>query len=223
MIVWLVSYPRSGNTLLRMLLYHHCGVHTYSMSADPEFYRKDYYNDVGHMGWPPYGNDGDGLAKLVDSPITYFIKTHAGGPEHLAAPGSTVHIVRDGRDVVVSQSRRRARPKTRSYPDELWDRVTHPYWQSFVMSWIDTADIHVRYADLVRNGSRTVYSVAEGLGLCLPFFEGAEVPTFGDLHDKAPTFFRRGIVDTHATEMPPEFERVFMQHNREGMRAYGYC
>jgi hypothetical protein len=224
MIVWLISYPRSGNTLLRTLLYHHCGVHTYSMSADPEFFRQGFYNDVGHMGWPPYGNDDSGIMKLMDSPITYFIKTHAGNKEGVYHHGKIVHIVRDGRDAVVSQCRRRVqRVPTRKYPEELWDRVAHPYWQSFVLTWLDEADINVRYEDMIHDGIGVVRHVVQGLGLCLPVFEGAEVPTFDDLSSKCDTFFRKGSEGTHKNEMSDEFERVFMDHNGEGMKAYGYC
>lgn len=223
MIVWMVSYPRSGNTLFRTLLYHYCGVHTYSMSADPEFFHSKFHNAVGHMGWPPYGNNGTSIEILVNSPIVYFIKTHATRPENLAAEGRVIHIVRDGRDTVVSQCRRRSRPLSVAYPEELWDRVTHDYWQSFVMAWRDEADVHARFEDMLTDGIDVVHSVVGELGLCLPFFEDARIPTFKQLHDKSGTFFRRGIVGSHRDEMPSEMQRVFMQHNGEAMEAYGYC
>lgn len=35
MIVWLASYPRSGNTYLRMLLHQLHGLKTYSVYDDP--------------------------------------------------------------------------------------------------------------------------------------------------------------------------------------------
>jgi hypothetical protein len=113
-IVWLVSYPRSGNTLYRTLVYHYTGQRTYSVHNDPDFSRKGFGEQVGHEMLPvgkgaffAYGKAGrkfPNWAKveaLIDSEKVYLTKTHAQA-EGLPFPSKALYIVRDGRDAEVS-------------------------------------------------------------------------------------------------------------------------
>ncbi|MCX7714022.1 MAG: sulfotransferase domain-containing protein, partial [Chthoniobacterales bacterium] len=95
MIIWLASYPRSGNTFLRMLLHHSCGFKTYSTYNDPLFDQLGATDAVGQerLSAP--------LEELAKAPETYLVKTHDLPTDKSPA----IYVVRDGRDSLVSLAR----------------------------------------------------------------------------------------------------------------------
>lgn len=60
MIVWLASYPRSGNRFFRILLFHLYGIKTYSVYSDPLLEKIGASEIVGHNIIP---NSVDNLKK----------------------------------------------------------------------------------------------------------------------------------------------------------------
>jgi len=97
MIVWLASYPRSGNTLLRTVL-RQC-FHLYSYADEPVDYESEFRSNpdmIGHVEhegeWPDF------YQKASRSDDTYLVKTHS--PPIDAQP--FIYIVRDGRSAIVS-------------------------------------------------------------------------------------------------------------------------
>ena len=94
MIVWIASYPRSGNTFFRLLLHDRFDVSTYSVFDDPLFVANGIAPVIGH----------DSLCGSIDElaqrPELYFIKTHRIQDARTDYPA--IYIVRDGRDVLVS-------------------------------------------------------------------------------------------------------------------------
>ena len=81
-MIWLASYPRSGNTLMRNILYE-----VYGLSSG-EFHREEgHYLEEDYFSHP-------------------FVKTHL-LPLQLEPSDSSiraVYIVRDGRDALVGQN-----------------------------------------------------------------------------------------------------------------------
>ena len=92
MIIWLASYPRSGNTLLRVILHEVFGQKTYSKYNDPLDIGADasMRAAVGHemlsRPWP------EARAALANAPGPSFVKTHE-GPEDA---GKAIYVVRNG-------------------------------------------------------------------------------------------------------------------------------
>ena len=97
MIVWLASYPRSGNTFLRIVLRHVYGVATYSVYEDDDpVARRKVGTDL--VGYRPRPTD---RTLMTDGPSVYFVKTH----KRRKADGfPAICLVRDGRDAVVSNA-----------------------------------------------------------------------------------------------------------------------
>lgn len=71
MIVWLASYPRSGNTFLRVVLHNVYGVSTYSVYEDND----PVAQRVGPalVGYRPKPVE---RTQMIDGADVYFVKTH---------------------------------------------------------------------------------------------------------------------------------------------------
>jgi len=123
MIVWLASYPRSGNTFVRILLHQLYGVPTYTgfMAGDDLDYDVNAGHITGHTPLPSYVLDAipggpdalitkaedtlkPALDRLEREEQIYFIKTHCTAKELFDSPYRALLIVRDVRDAVVSMA-----------------------------------------------------------------------------------------------------------------------
>lgn len=96
MIVWLASYPRSGNTFLRTVLYQHFGFKTYSIFN----HEKEHFGQVGELtGHIEYENSWeDFYTNASSSKDIYFVKTHFEPLDEQPC----IYIVRDGRMAILS-------------------------------------------------------------------------------------------------------------------------
>ena len=91
-IIWLASYPRSGNTFLRTILWHCFGLRSASVYRNDLGGRKALEDYVGHIEYGPDGRPhfpADGLP---------LVKTH----EYPQSPAPGIYVVRDGRAVSIS-------------------------------------------------------------------------------------------------------------------------
>jgi len=91
-VVWLASYPRSGNTFLRTILWHCFGLRSASVYRDDLGGRKALEDYVGHIEYGPDGRihfPADGLP---------LVKTH----EYPQSPAPAIYVVRDGRTASIS-------------------------------------------------------------------------------------------------------------------------
>lgn len=91
-VIWLASWPRSGNTLLRAILWHRFGLRSASVYANDLEGNTTLESYAGHLerGPAPSLGFGDGELKLV--------KTH----EKPMDAGRAIYVVRDGRAACVS-------------------------------------------------------------------------------------------------------------------------
>ena len=158
MIVWLASYPRSGNTFLRIVLHRVYGVPTYSVYEDDDPVAQRV--GPGLVGYRARPADRKVMA---DGPEVHFVKTHK---RRKTDGHPAIYLVRDGRDAVVSSARLRVRTTPASsearhgFERLLREEITRPYlasqpssgsWGGNVLSWLDgTAPLAVlRFEDLV--------------------------------------------------------------------------
>lgn len=170
-VVWIASYPRSGNTWVRFLLYAYLhGPIRASIDvgrAVPNIHRPVEINPALQAAKP-----GERL----------LIKTH-GLPDHrhplLDKTEAFIYVIRHPRDVLLSginiHKRSAASFNEREYAfafikhggDLLWNRFGFGFWESHAAAWLDSPRwprVIVRYEDLVRDPRPSLASMATLLG-----------------------------------------------------------
>ncbi len=173
-IAWLASYPKSGNTWVRFILYH-CLFGEPPESIDINRRIPDIHRPV----------PGDAL-QTGGPHDSLFVKTHyeltASHPE-LTRTDRALHIIRDPRDVLLSAlnyrrlngvtpeqlpDRAYAEQFIRAGGDATWLKQKMGTWASHAASWAgaDAFDVMtIRYEDLKRDAHETMRPVIEFLGL----------------------------------------------------------
>lgn len=239
MIVWLASYPRSGNTYFRMLLHHLHGLKTYSVYDDPLLEKLDGSADaVGHEKLP------GSLDELESHETVYLVKTH-----HLPSDDRpAIQIVRDGRDALVSYAKfmqsfenpfvsmgrlsRLVKSLTGWKEDGailksliLSSGGDFGSWTENVVAWRrrPAKTGLVRYEDLVADPQGEVSRVLNELDILgCGRDDTAAIPDFAELNRRWPQFFREGRSGTWRSAMTPRHERLFWKYHRQGMETLGY-
>lgn len=229
MIVWVASYPRSGNTFLRAVLH---GLHgqTSVSSYAGETRRLDRIRPAFAFAEPLRAP----LEALQADPGNFFVKTHAQTPP---LPGKALYMVRDGRDVLLSYAWYRLRVQQRrplasidegTLREELAARIDEtrlPFgsWSGNVGAWLNRPDTAVlRFEELIRK-PELVTGALRGLGLDLPRVPGGRTPSFEELHALRPAFFRSGRVGAWRDEFPPELLPRFQELHGAMMDTLGYA
>lgn len=90
--LWLASYPRSGNTLLRTILWHCFGLRSASVYRDDLGGNRLLEEHVGHIAYGPRGQ----VLLRQNEPL--LLKTHERPVDHRPA----IYVLRDGRAASVS-------------------------------------------------------------------------------------------------------------------------
>lgn len=217
MIVWLASYPRSGNTWTRIILHQLYGVTTYSIHQDMLFFNNGIADVVGQETLPGKIED------LRESEEIYFIKTH---DARIQSEDKAIYIVRDGRDVAVSYARYQEQYNNMPFERALQRIVSgqeYPYnWQDHVRFWSMRPNTAVvKYENLIKNPTTAIQDTLGKLQIDLPV-AGGELPTFAELKSKWPGFFRKGRIRAWKRDMPVSMQRVFVSKNRDALTSLGY-
>ncbi len=227
MIVWLASYPRSGNTYVRLLLSFGFGVMSANRYGDTRLQLDEVY---------PYRLELDPkeLPRMRDEAGPTFVKTHDVADASDSSPA--LCIVRDGRDAVVSHARFVLEWKeegfegmshTQALGSVLENENRSPFgeWSANVRAWTRRSGptAMLRFEELITTEDPVamVGSAAEELGISLTRVK-KPLPAFEDLQAAAPHMFRRGRVGAWRDEMPPELEERFWRLHGAEMRALGY-
>jgi len=225
MIVWLASYPRSGNTLLRLLLNHYHGIGSYDyhrsvITHDPGFERVRELR--GSIDWTR------SIDEMRADSIRHFVKTHDLPPDDAPA----LYVVRDPRDVFVSQAWFTAPAEVPMRPHapipepvlrKLIDQSAHG-WSDHVAAWTrrqgPTAVLH--FEDLLREPRPLLREALRNIGVAAANIPAREPPPFSELHALNARFFRRGEVGSWREEMTDEIAALVWRCHGEMMRATGY-
>ena len=232
MIIWLASFPRSGNTFFRVLLSHLYGIKTYSIYNDPDLERIGASETVGHQVLPRP------VAELAAASEVYFVKTHEVPNDAFPA----IYLVRDGRDALVSFAHYRESFYTprhkiflkvilrrNTFQSTLRDCIVQTRlfggWSGNVLAW--SGRLHgptfvIRYEDLVSAPVEWVQKSLEYFNLSQMVGNENVVPSFQELHDRWPNFFRKGKVGAWKQEMPGDLQDLFWQHHGAAMRTFKY-
>ena len=219
MIVWLASYPRSGNTFLRIVLHELYGVPTYSIYDDDDPVAQRVGTEL--VGWEA----SEEKEALDAAPQPCFVKTHRARRPDDDRPA--IVLVRDGRDSLVSYSQLTGRPLLEEVVRPPKGEGGHGHWGWMVCSWLEPPApqrVILRFEDLVRDPVGAVVPVVAALLPDLEPDRSARVPTFDELHERDAGFFRRGVVGSHRDELPADVEAAFWDRpeNVRAMALLGY-
>ena len=227
MIIWLASYPRSGNTFFRVLLNHHYGIHTYSIYDDRLLTRRRAdWEIVGHLARPVP------IPDMIESKQTFLVKTHDLPQDNLPA----IYLVRDGRDALVSYAHyvltfEQQENTQATFHHTLHDLIVYNNsfggWGPNVLAWAqrDAPAAIVRFEDLVDSSKpfTILQNALENLGYVnyLPVVT-EEPPSFQELHKQMPNFFRKGKIGGWREEMSTDLHALFWEKHGEAMELMGY-
>ncbi len=221
-MLWLASYPRSGNTFCRIVLSEVYGIKS-SEFHNPQLQSKDR----SYLNYP-------------------VVKTHLLPDELLLRDSSipAVYLVRDGRDVMVSKAWHKTNivdPGSNFYRN-LFEVIWAPRggwfggWSQHVRLWRRRAAVVIRFEDLIvdpvgciervrpyfplpRPKSNKVPSFSELKSNSFQFGKGDEVTNSSEFRQK---FFRRGISGAWKDEMSLFFQLFFQLRHGRMLRKLGY-
>jgi glycosyltransferase involved in cell wall biosynthesis len=219
-VICLASYPRSGNTFLRNVLFEVYGLESST------FHKEAHGPDVG---WE--------RAEIV--------KTHLLPSELPSNLGSRikVYLLRDGRDASVSLAhhRRDIIDPTSIFDDNLHEVIyaaegSHfSGWSNHVQHWIEEADIVIRFEDLIKDPIGQCERLRAFMDLPtpkierLPNFESQKEgqPEYGsgkylENENLAKKWFRSGKVNAWKSEMTDDQRDLFWHLHGETMEIAGY-
>lgn len=225
--VFLVGYPKSGNTWLQNMvaaLAYGLNLEQTPFSLIHELipgHRRNYYRRYG-------------------TPM--FFKSHKLPRKRYKR---VVYLVRDGRDVMVSYQHHfnNTNATQRSMAEILSDPDLYPsQWHDHVEQWLDnrfdSEILIVKYEDMKADTVRELRRVSDFIGLSTEksvlehvvaqaSFDAMRQreQTFGMQNEKWPkdkAFMRSGQVGSHAKEMSPEDLKVFLRIAGTALQRAGY-
>jgi Sulfotransferase domain len=221
MLIWLASYPRSGNTMVRILLRHLYGLD--SQAVYPEGV------PGGVIHYLNMGGQVTDLESLKAGPEPSFVKTH----ELPSDDSPSLCVIRDGRDVLVSFAHfTLTRPQDaagRSFEEVLRMLILSKEhfggWSHNALAWrkrpAPARTVWLRYEDMVERPAECLAAGLDRLGVKAQKTGGTAM-SFTELQRLFPSFFRKGKVGAWKEEMSPALHELFWEHHGESMRAFDY-
>ena len=216
MLIWLASYPRSGNTLLRTILNRCFGARSYSLYNTIE--TEKMADLVGHDSFHAAKDDFLAEARASDAPV--FVKTH----ELPGDDDKAIYVVRDGRAAVASY-----RTYIRDYtgqevPFEQLVLGLKPWgpWGAHALAWADRPEgttLLLTYEETVRPDRALLDRIAAFVGL--PVSQEFDL-TFQDMRRSSWKFFSTGSNDRGIQAVDRQCPALFRLVNGEAMRRFGY-
>ena len=215
MIVWLASYPRSGNNFFRVTSQLLFGVKSFSI-----------YPGKG----PQLNKEELCFADTSEKPI--LVKTH----ELPCDSNQTIYLVRDGRDSIVSYAHwtlfretgaESIDPKSNPFQERLRAIITsNKYfsdWCTHILAWHRRRNTHiVRFEDLIVEPKSVVSQALELASIPHISKENTSPIEFKALHARDPILYRKGKVGNWKSNMTPEIQELFWQQCGSAMKLLGY-
>lgn len=202
--IFVASWPRSGNTMLRAMLFHCCGLRSRAPKGE-------------HPRLTPEARKlvGSDLPPSDDQPVVP-VKTHCIRP----SPRS-VYVVRHGLAACVSHWT--AIVRAPGYNLKLETVIAGGNapcsWENHVLAWLASEPLLVRFEQMVADPMATVRHVADFMGV--PVLRH-DPPGFADLAKLAPGFFIYADDSRWISQTTPRQRELFEQINGEAMGQLGY-
>lgn len=213
MIIWLASYPRSGNTLLRTVIKQTMNLGSYSDEITPPIvgltdHAKEKFGNLSFEGpWESFYHQAS------NSEDVFLVKTHL--PPRDNQP--VIYVIRDGRAATESYAayHRRFVLDQKTHPSILELMLGDDYygdWSSHYRMWharMDARLMLVKFEELVNADRSLLEKLKEFLdfkGDIKPFQNPMEI-----LHLENPDFFRAGkTLWNTSSEWVDELESLFI-------------
>ncbi len=221
MIVWLASYPRSGNTFFRVILNSAFGIKTYSL-----------YDDLGDIGADEATTDIVGhtfLPKDFDpdkaraSDEIYYIKTHELlNNTALDDSDKVIYLVRDGRECILSFTKHRQifYKKDVDYLENIvYGHRYYGTWGEHIRQWKNRDKLLIKFEMMTDEPSSILQDIANYLNI-QPISN--RIPTFQELQKINPKFFRSGKKDSWKKHFSESDHLAFWLQNANEMIKMGY-
>lgn len=227
MLVWVASFPRSGNTFLRIILHRLYGIRTSTVYDIDGVAERVGQELIGYTERP------GSLADMRASNEPHFIKTHRQRDADVDENDPAICLVRDGRDALVSWARQASEEDPDSYEAALLKKISNDAtagtgsWGNNILSWLQPPSprrIVLRYEDLIRDPRAAVTPIIAAVAPHLAQKPDAAIPSLAELRRHDDRFFRRGRVGSHHDELPAQAHRLFWSRpdNQAAMRLLGY-
>ena len=225
-MIWIASFPRSGNTFLRNILYEVYGLESSTFHTETR-----YPVDKNYSDYP-------------------LVKTHL-LPDQLIPKDQSIpaiYLVRDGRDALCSEAHHAkdfVHPHSH-FLENLKAAIMAEKgsffggWSRNVLEWIERSEIVIRFEDLIIRPLECVDRIRRLVDLPepdinkLPTFEALKygIPKYGAGRDLSLTeaekrrtarkWFRKGKIGAWKDEMPEELLDLFWSLHGEVMEMMGY-
>jgi hypothetical protein len=226
MIVWLASYPRSGNTLLRTVLHQTLGCGSYSDEVDEEVRRNVAMSDeaAAEYGRRELPQPWEAFyPRATADRETHFVKTHR--PPRDAQPA--IYVVRDGRSTLVSYERFHERfhgDRARGLLELVLGMDYYGDWSGHYARWTQRAQgrtLVLRYEELVEATPALLERIAAFAGRSSP---RAWSNPFDAMNARNPGFFETGRRRWAGDERWTSFiDSLFFELHGELMERLGYA
>ncbi|WP_287017614.1 glycosyltransferase [Cycloclasticus sp.] len=225
MIIWLASYPRSGNTLLRTILKQSFDINSYDYEARlrsesiTEPLNQKVKRIVGHkkftQPWTAF------YTTKKSSPETFYVKTHSPPMDEQPA----IYIVRDGRSATDSYQayQKSYQAKSPSITQLTLGDDYYGSWSENFAHWNNGKRplLLLHFEDLVTPDSVLLKKIADFIGYNKepkPFINPMD-----KVHQQNPDFFRQGNKEWQPSKKwSPIDEAAFLVVHAELMQSMGY-
>lgn len=217
MIVWVASYPRSGNTLTRQILTRCFGAKTHSIYNEARG-----ENLVHTMGLDAFCE----MARASEE--TFFVKTHELPSAHndpdTYPSDRTIYIARDGRAAMASHRHYLQDVGGQIFPIEFIVLGAPPIigWGDHVAAWMARSterQLVLRYEELSGSNRGALEEISAFLDR--PILRDFDL-TFAQLHEKNPTYYRVGRNEPGVKEIERACPAIFWAVNGAAMKALDY-
>lgn len=224
MIIWLASYPRSGNTFFRSVLHHYFDIQSHSIHGDHRDIGSN--SDLGTLVGHAQGDRGSlDLDALRRDPAIYVVKTHDTPSEYMETGDQVIYVVRDGRDASTSYLKylhRVAGLSAVSLQDIITGKVAFGFWGNHVQRWRRALfdSIHFfKFEEITNDPDGLADRLAEVFKRSR---SRARFPDFEAFKQAAPNFFGSGKSGNFAKEFAPTELALFELYSGSAMRLAGY-
>jgi hypothetical protein len=220
MIIWLASYPRSGNTLTRTILKTCFDLNSHSDHLMNKVIGQESVAVVGEVG---YGSDWPSFYEHArKSPELFFIKTHR--PPLDDSP--CIYIVRDGRSSLCSYHDFMGNffPEARlSLLQIILGDDYNGDWSEHYAAWVrpNRRTLVLKFDQLPDAPPEVIQTIADFIG-----YQGLIKPWVNplkELHARDPKFFREGKTTwTPPSSWTPLIDFIFWHRHGGLMQTLGY-
>lgn len=218
--IWLASYPRSGNTFLRIILQNLFRLPTYSIyRIEGAEFPDPSAEALEEAPFLPR----EWAELLSDDPHaeTVLIKTHNPPRDGRKA----IYLVRDGRASINSyfHYHKKFAFEQPSLTEVIVGACQFGSWSEHYLAWQPKTrpeTLWLRYEDLVSRPAEFIPVLAKFIG-ATPL--DGRLPTFAELKERMPAFFRRGQNNDFASQWSPGQQALFNLVHGPVMQELGYA